>query len=146
MRYEDIIEQVKYGDKFSVDLKERSVKLNGKYIDLEDLGIPHTDLNEALMLIENHYIAYEKSVPSERNNSKRNRYFIADKFEELSDYELCTGEEREVAQISLELLVLGLILNNSLVWNNEIMGGNWFWRSKKYPKLVILKDWINKGE
>lgn len=146
MRYEEIIEKVKYGDKFSVDFNERSVKLNGKIVDVENLGIPQTDIKEALMLIEHHYVVYEKSVPSERNNSKRNRYFIADKFEELSDYEICNGEEREVAQISLELLVLGLILNNSLVWDNEIMGGNWFWRSKKYPKLVILKDWISKGE
>lgn len=142
MRYEEIIENVRFGSKFQVDFKERSCKLNGRFIDTDDLGIPQTDLNEALMLIENHYYAYEKSVPSERNSSKRNRYFVADKFEELSDYELYVGEEREVAQISLELLVLGLILNRSLVWDNEIMGGNWFWRSRKYPKLVILKDWV----
>ena len=142
MRYEEIIEEVRNGSKFMVDFKERSVKINGKKIDTTDLGVPQTSINEALSLIESHYFNYKRSVPSERNDSRRRRYFKADKVDNLSDKELCCNEEREVAQIDLELLVLGLILNGSLVWDNEVMGGNWFWVSRKYPTLVILKEWL----
>lgn len=142
MRYEEIIEEVRNGSKFMVDFKERSVKINGKKVDTTDLGVPQTSINEALSLIESHYFNYKRSVPSERNDSRRRRYFKADKLDNLSDKELCYNEEREVAQIDLELLVLGLILNGSLVWDSEVMGGNWFWASRKYPTLVILKEWL----
>lgn len=142
MRYEEIIEEVRNGSKFIVNFKERSVKINGKKVDTTDLGVPQTSINEALSLIENHYFNYKRSVPSERNDSRRRRYFKADKADNLSDKELCCNEEREVAQVDLELLVLGLILNGSLVWDNEVMGGNWFWVSRKYPTLVILKEWL----
>ena len=142
MRYEEIIEEVRNGSKFMVDFKERSVKLNGKKVDTTDLGIPQLNIDESLRLIENHYYNYKRSVPSERNDSKRRRYFKADKVDNLSDKELCCNEEREAAQVDLELLVLGLILNGSLAWNDERMGGTWFWVSRRYPTLVILKEWL----
>lgn len=142
MRYEDIIEEVRNGSRFIVNFKERSVKLNGKEIDTTDLGIPQMDIKESLMLIENHYIAYKRSVPSERNESRRRRYFKADKLDNLSDKEMCCNEEREVAQADLEVLTLGLILNGSLKWDDEIMNGKWFWVSKKFPTLVVLKEWM----
>lgn len=144
MRYEDIVESVRNGSKFNISFEERRVRLNGKEIDITDLGIPETNLDEALRLIENHYISYKRSVPSERNDSKRRRYFEADKMENLSDRELCCNEQREVAQVDLELLVLGLIINGSLIWNDEKMNGTWFWKSKRYPELIILKDWIGE--
>ena len=142
MKYEDIIESVRNGSKFNISFEERRVKIDGQEVDTSDLGIPKADLNEALSLIENHYIKYKRSVPSERNDSKSRRYFRADKVDNLSDEELCCNELREVAQVDLELLVLGFILNGSLVWDNEKMNGTWFWKSRKYPELIILKDWI----
>ena len=142
MRYEEIIEEVRNGAKFNISFEERRVRINGKEIDTTDLGIPVASLEEALGLIELHYINYKRSVPSERNDSKRRRYFRADKMENLSDRELCCNELREVAQVDLELLVLGFILNGSLIWDEEKMNGTWFWKSKKYPELVILRDWI----
>jgi len=144
MRYEEIIEEVRNGAKFNISFEERRVRVNGKEIDTTDLGIPVASLEEALGLIELHYINYKRSVPSERNDSKRRRYFRADKMENLSDRELCCNELREVAQVDLELLVLGFILNGSLIWDEEKMNGTWFWKSKKYPELVILRDWIGE--
>lgn len=144
MRYEDIVESVRNGSKFNISFEERRVRIDGKEIDITDLGIPKTDLSEALSLIENHYIKYKRSVPSERNDSKSKRYFRADKVDNLSDEELCCNELREVAQVDLELLVLGLIINGSLVWDDEKMNGTWFWKSKRYPELIILKDWIGE--
>jgi len=142
MRYEEIIESVRNGSKFNISFEERKVRLDGKDVDISDLGIPVTDLDEALRLIEHHYINYKRSVPSERNDSKGKRYFRADKMNDLSDKELCCNELREVAQVDLELLVLGFIMNGSLIWDNEKMNGTWFWKSRKYPELIILKDWI----
>ena len=144
MRYEEIIEEVRNGAKFNISFEERRVRVNGKEIDTTDLGIPVASLEEALGLIELHYINYKRSVPSERNDSKRRRYFRADKMENLSDRELCCNELREVAQVDLELLVLGFILNGSLIWDEERMNGTWFWKSKRYPELIILRDWLGE--
>lgn len=145
MLFEEVVQRVKYGSRFNTDIEKRIFKLDGKEISLDDLGIPEMELNEALMLIENHYANYKKSVPSERNLSKRNRYFIADRLDDLSDSDMCTGMSREEAQADIELLTLGLIINGSLFWDNEIMGGNWFWKSKKYPELIILRDWLKEN-
>lgn len=145
MLFEDVIERVRYGSRFNTDIEKRIFKLDGEEISLEDLGIPVMELKESLMLIENHYAKYKKSVPSERNTSKRNRYFIADKLDDLSDKDLCSGISREEAQADIELLTLGLIINGSLFWDDKIMGGNWFWKSKKYPELIILRDWLKEN-
>lgn len=75
MKYEDIIESVRNGSKFNISFEERRVKIDGQEVDTSDLGIPKADLSEALSLIENHYIKYKRSVPSERNDSKSRRYF-----------------------------------------------------------------------
>ena len=51
------------------------------------------------------------------------------------------GEPRETAQISLELYVLGVILNGSLQWD-KFAKDKWFWQSPNVKELVILKEWI----
>ena len=64
--------------------------------------------------------------------------------EEISDTQLMKAERREVAQARLEGYILCVILEKKFVWNEDIMG-KWFWQSKGYHDLVILKKWIEKG-
>lgn len=142
MTYTSFVERVKNGEKFRIDFAKRIATLNGNRLEVEP-DVPVCSISEALSLIELHYLTYKKSVPNERNDSRRRRYFVADKMNDLSDEELCIGVDREVAQAELEMLVLCLILNGSLYWDDTLMGGKWFWQSKNYPDLVILKEWIS---
>lgn len=140
--YTDFIEQVANGARFNIDFAGKLAKLNGKPYEVVETGVPQCTLREALRLIELYYANYKKSVPNERNDRRIKRYFKADSIDELSDEELCIGADRELAQAELEMLVLCLIINGSLYWDDDIMNGKWFWQSRKYPELVILKEWI----
>lgn len=135
----------KRGVRFKIDLTKKDVLCDGKYLVKGgvydgDFGIPVMETEEALELIEELYESYKYSYPSERSMNRRVRHFIALKLEDLSDYELAIGEDRELAQAKLELTVLGLVLNGSLQWDES--WGSWYWQSKKDKNLIILKSWM----
>ena len=92
--------------------------------------------------IEMLYSNYLTSMPSERSERKRKKYFYAKPFTELTDEELCFGEQRDQAMGLLEGWILIAKLNGSLIWQDD---SKWFWKSNRYPSLVLLKKWI-KGE
>ena len=147
--YQEAVQAVEEGAKFSVDLPSRSLKLNGKRIIQDgkyegDLGVEPCTEAEFLSRVEELYHAYKHSIPSERSESRSRRYFRALPERELSDEAMLYGERRDTAQIELELYVLCQILLG-LTWNPETMG-RWFWQSKNDNDLVILRAWVEPDD
>ena len=147
--YQEAVQAVEEGAKFSVDLPSRSLKLNGKRIIQDgkyegDLGVEPCTEAEFLSRVEELYHAYKHSIPSERSESRSRRYFRALPERELSDEAMLYGERRDTAQIELELYVLCQILLG-LTWNPETMG-RWFWQSKNDKDLVILRAWVEPDD
>lgn len=143
--YQKVVQSVKNGAKFKVDFQSRSLKLDGKSIIQDgkyegELGVPYCSEDEFFVNVEELYRIYKHSVPSERSESKSQRYFMALPEKCLSDDAMLYGEHRDKAQIELELYVLCRILGG-FKWNPEKMG-RWFWQSRDDKDLVILKNWI----
>ena len=146
----EFIERVDNGESFYVDFQNRTIKVgkdylvhNGEYDAEQSLGFGYMPLEVMLGTIEELYNNYKYSLPSERSESRRKRYFKALKMEELDDLHLFNPIRREGAQARLEGFILCMILNGSFVWDEKQLG-KWFWQSKKYPNLIILRDWIEK--
>lgn len=144
--YNNAIQQVREGAKFKVNFESKSLRINGQYVIKNgqyegNLGIDKIESVEALSEIERLYSRYRHSIPSERDTVSNKLYFHALKESELWDEDMLFGEHRQEAQIKLELYVLCLILNGSLVWD-EFAKDKWFWQSRNFPSLVILKQWI----
>lgn len=145
--YQESIAAVEQGVKFKVDFQKKLLKIgdktiidNGKYEG--NLGIELvSDITEFIANIENLYDPYKHSMPSERSENQRKRYFIALPEKELDDDDMLYGVGRDVAQITLELYILSQILLG-FQWNEAIMG-KWFWQSKVDKDLVILRKWFN---
>ena len=116
---------------------------NGEYDIEQSLGFGRMSLDVMLGTIEELYNNYKYSLPSERSESRRKKYFKALKMEELDDFHLLNPIRREGAQARLEGFILCMILNGSFAWDEKQLG-KWFWKSKKYPDLIILRDWIEK--
>lgn len=153
--YEELIERVSNGETFHIDFEKRNMKIgreflikNGEY-DTSRVLCYTDDMPIGLELIIGCinvlYSSYRVSLPSKRSDKKRRTYFKALPIEKISDTQLMKAERREVAQARLEGYILCVILEKKFVWNEDIMG-KWFWQSKGYPDLVILKKWIEKGE
>lgn len=132
------------GAKFSVDFKTLTLKVNGETLvengktDYEVSGKP-CEPDEFLYHLEDNYRLYKRSVPSERSESRRNRYFHALPEKELSDGDMMYGMPREVAQAQLEFFVLCQLLLG-LKWNES--WGKWFWQCPNDKDLVLLREWF----
>lgn len=142
--YNQAIAKVDMGARFHVNYQNRSLKIDGKYVIKDgkyegDLGVEPTV--NPLPIIAQLFLRYQHSIPSERSDNKRARYFIPLPEHELDDDDMLYGENREVAQIRLELYVLGVILNGSFKWD-EVAKGKWFWQSPTNKDLIILREWI----
>lgn len=145
--YNESIRKVHNGAKFRVDFQKRNLKVDGKYVIKQgeyegDLGIdPCDNPLETITLL---YVKYRHSIPSARSDSKRRNYFIALPEYKLEEDDMLYGEQRELAQIKLELYILIMILNGSLKWN-DFAKDKWFWQSPDHKDLIILKDWIESN-
>ena len=150
--YDEIIERVDNGESFSIDFEKRTMKVgkgylikSGEYDTSRELFNKFADiysLQAALHIIRDLYKTYKYSLPSERSDSKRRKYFKALSVDELTDEQLAVGQKRETAQAALEGFILCAILSGDLVWDEEIMQGSWFYQSQNDPDLVILRSWI----
>lgn len=145
--YQESIAAVEQGAKFKVDFQKRLLKVgdriivdNGKYEGNLGIGLAG-DATEFIANVENMYDSYKHSMPSERSESQRKRYFIALPEKELDDDDMLYGVGRDAAQIALELYLLSQILLG-FQWNESMMG-KWFWQSKVDKDLVILRKWFN---
>lgn len=145
------LEEVENGERFYIDFEQRTMKIG--QIKLIDKGEYDTsqilyderfyDLQTLLDKIRELYVEYKFSLPSERSDKKRKKYFKALSIDELTDEQLICGTRREIAQYMIEAFILCAILNGDFVWNDEIHG-KWFYQDKIEKDLVILKKWITK--
>ena len=146
--YEELVQRVSDGETFYINFKNRSMKIGKKFIIAD--GIYDTErqlinydcscIQDVLSRIESLYEDYKYSLPSERSDGKRRKYFKALSMEELTDDKLFIAKRREVTQCMLEGFILCMVLSGQFKWSSEI--GKWFWQSKKDPDLVILKNFI----
>lgn len=147
--YNEAIQAVEDGSNFRVDFHNRSLKLDGKFVINQNkyegnLGLNLDTESDFLSHIEEIYLHYKHSVPSERSESKSHRYFKALSEKELDDEDMLYGERRDTAQIALELYVLIQIILG-FCWNENTMG-KWFWQSKNDKDLVLLRSWFETSD
>ena len=129
-----------------IDIVKRNMKVDGKYVikdgevkDGYEICQSKLPVKVVFLVMEEYYTEYKYSIPSKGSDS---RYFPGLAFEDIPDDILVKAQRRNKAKAQLEYFVLESILNGSLTWNNEIMGGTFFWKSKKQPDLVLYKNWI----
>lgn len=152
--YLELIERVDNGESFHIDFEKRNMKVGNDFlikegefdesrhlVDDSELYADYS-LGVVLRMIGQLYKNYKYSLPSERSENKRRRYFKALPMEEITDEQLMVAERREVAQATLEGFVLCMIISGHLIWDEEIMQGKWFYQSKTDPDLVLLRSWV----
>lgn len=150
--YLELIERVSNGESFDINFEKRNMKVGKEYL-IKDGEFDETkelfpklyepyDLYSALHMIRELYRNYKYSLPSERSDNKRRKYFKALPMEEITDEQLMVAERREVSRAALEGLVLCFIVSGQLVWDEEVMNGKWFWQSKTDPDLIVLRSWV----
>ena len=147
--YLELIERVNEGESFNIDFEKRNMKIGkdylikeGKFDESKELISGPYDMQTTLNMIENLYKEYKYSLPSERSDNKRRKYFKALPMEEITDEQLMVAERREVSQAALEGFVLCMIVSGQLVWDEDVMQGKWFYQSKDDPDLVLLRSWV----
>ena len=147
--YLELLERVCGGESFHINFEQRNMRVGNDYLikegefdESKELIIGSDDTKTILNKIEELYKEYKYSLPSERSDNKRRKYFKALPMEEITDEQLMTAERREFSQAVLEGFVLCMIVSGQLVWDEEIMNGKWFWQSKTDPDLVVLRSWV----
>ena len=147
--YLELLERVNYGESFHIDFEKRNMKVGNDYLikegefdESKGLVSGSYDMQTILNTIEKLYKNYKYSLPSERSDNKRRKYFKALPIEEITDEQLMTAERREFSQAVLEGFVLCMIVSGQLVWDEEVMQGKWFYQSKSDPDLVLLRTWV----
>lgn len=146
--YEELVRRVSDGETFYINFKNRSMKISKKFMiadgiydtERQLIDCDCSDTAAILHRIEDLYADYKHSLPSERSDSKRRKYFKALSIDELTDEQLMVAQRREVAQAKLEGFILCMVLNGKFKWADNM--GKWFWESKSDPDLVILKNFI----
>lgn len=151
--YLELIERVDNGETFCIDFEKRNMRVGKEYLvkngeyDTSRVLFPKLyeepySLQVVLRTIRELYRNYKHSLPSERSESKRKKYFKALSVDELTDEQLMCADRRETTRAALEGFILCSIVAGHLVWDDEIMKGTWFYQSETDPDLVILKSWI----
>lgn len=151
--YEELLERVSNGESFHIDFEKRNMKVGKDYLvkdgefeeERELLGVWFGDmhnLTDFLFELEVLYRVYKYSLPSERSDNKRRKYFKALPIEEITDEQLMVAERREYARAVLEGFVLCMIVSGKLTWDENVMQGKWFYQSKSDPDLVLLRTWV----
>lgn len=138
--YEQYINGIKKGKWHAICLKKSEMRLGRMYLirdgtyngTLHDT-LPNMTQDEVITEIERLYAEYKHSLPSRKS---RDHYFKAIPYEELTDWEMVNGEQREIAQARLEAFILCSKLMGKIQFDG------WFWKSSVDTDLVILKSWI----
>lgn len=149
--YYELIRRVESGETFYIDFEKRTMKVGNQFLikdgvfnenrKLTSMFDEPMELDDILRHIEEEYYYYKFSLPSERSDSKKRKYFKALSVNELTDEEMIFAHNREVAQCRLEGFILCAILQGKFKWDEEKLG-KWFYQSKNDPDLVILRSWI----
>ena len=139
--YDEIINSVSSGSVFNVDLKKKVLQLDKNNVPLDNINVNISSSEDMLSTIHKLFERYKYSVPSERSEGKRRRYFKALKLSEIEYDDFMFGEGRDTAQIKLELYVLLSSIYHKDFWQ-EIFKEQFFYQSDKDKDLIILKDWV----
>lgn len=149
--YYELIRRVESGETFYIDFEKRTMKVGNQFLikdgvfnenrKLTSMFDESMEFDDILRHIEEEYYYYKFSLPSERSDSKKRKYFKALSVNELTDEEMIFANNREVAQCRLEGFILCAILQGKFKWDEEKLG-KWFWQSKNDEDLVILRSWI----
>ena len=147
--YLELIERVSEGESFHIDFEKRNMKVGNEYLikegefdESKELVSGPYDMRIILNMIEELYKQYKYSLPSERSDNKRRKYFKALPMEEITDEQLMVAERRETSRAALEGFILCMIVSGQLVWDEDIMQGKWFYQSKNDSDLVLLRSWV----
>lgn len=143
-----LLKEVEKGARYAINLKQKSLKIDGNVVELKDDLIKPDDLrfygiecnlNEnCWTVVEELFRLYQHSSPSEHYKGNQ-PYFKALDVEELGDDEIAYNTPRNIAQALLEGYVLLASLNGWLCWGNE---NHWFWQSDEYPECIVLREWV----
>ena len=147
--YLELLERVSNGESFHINFEKKNMKVGNDYLikdgefdESKELVSSPYDMRIILNMIGELYKIYKYSLPSERSDNKRRKYFKALPMEEITDEQLMVAERREISQAALEGFVLCMIVSEQLVWDEEIMNGKWFWQSEMDSDLVLLRSWV----
>ena len=86
--------------------------------------------------LEEHYCTYMNSRP---NGKKDGRYY-AKGFPQMKTIDLLRGNRRSEARAELENFIGTSICYKQLQKN----GRHWYWQSKAFPQLVLLREWFEE--
>ena len=150
--YEELVQRVSDGETFYINFKYKTLKIGKKFIikegEYDENRTLFTDatleMSDFMSIIEGLYHDYKYSLPSERADNKKRKYFKALSINELTDKQLLTAKRREIAQAKLEGFILCMILEGQFVWDEDELG-KWFYQSKNDPDLVILRNWVENN-
>lgn len=153
--YKMLIDAVQSGKRFKIDLVEKDLWINKKLIvkkgvvvnenkeliashDLDETFEYSPVLDEACWgVAELLYKKYKHSSPKKIVLGNQS-YFKANELDELSDYDLAYGLDRNFAQAILEGYVLLASLSGWLKLENK---DHWFHQGKQ-KEFVVLKEWL----
>lgn len=145
--YEELVDAVSKGGFYSINFYTRSLKINGevkvdngKY--KGEYGVLPDSAKERVQELFNDFYV---SIPSKKSQQKR-CYFVAESLNNLSDEQLCKGENRVLCQARLEGYVLGLILNGVPFSVFDDNASHYFWQSDVNKKLIVFKAWFEHKE
>ena len=152
--YKQLLEAVKEGKTFRINLKEKSLLISKKiviqngqikgkndepFIEETDLkAIPELDgITDSWEVVSKLHGLFNHSVPDKKWRGNL-AYFSAYEMDELSEAELAFGIDRTLAQAMLEGYILCASLQGMLTWSDE---SRWFWQDPSNPECIVLKDW-----
>lgn len=140
MKYSELREKVERGAKFSIDLKKRTLRVNGKLVDVKEVDYTGPGEGEVMDILHDAYEIYKHSVPSERSEKRHRNYFKALPYDELTDGDMLYNLRRDETRFMLEFTILRLIIDGKLKWHEE--WGSWFYQDPKDKDFVILREWV----
>lgn len=136
----DLIEMIENGSRFKVDLKNKNLSVNGKVIAengrfAEGIVIDFGSDPPTWERVEELYRDFKYSFPQQKQLKS---YFKALTADEMTDFELAAGKNRNVCQFMLEVY---LLINGEKL--KELMNSDYFfWQSDADKELVVLKEWL----
>ena len=158
--YTNTIKSVAHGSTFTINLNEKNLRVNGKYIIKNGQFCPKKDGTPSVFSgspaeifsdkttedirsdIRTLYDEYKYSRPTERSGRKQRTAFRALYYDELPD-EALYGEPRDVAQCALELYILLLAMSKRVEWSEFATNPkHHFYKDEIDGDLIILKDWF----
>jgi hypothetical protein len=124
------------------ELQVEKIRLSdGREYDLKGIKfIEDSNKEISYEAIESLWHEYFVSVPSARSQHARCN-FKAKHETELTFKEML-GASRICTQYRLEAFILLHSLTNDFKWNNDKF---FYWQSKRYPKLILFKNWLQNA-